>query len=73
MRGRTLSLTLLVAGVLLLSAGVGVAVGALCGLLVGLGAAVGLLGGLLLVGGLLVVPVGDAGEPEQRPIHGVIP
>jgi hypothetical protein len=71
-RGRRLSLTLVVFGVLLLAFGAGAAVSVWFGLLAGLGVGAVVVGAALLAGGLFFVPL-DGPVRSERPIHGVIP
>lgn len=61
MRGRTLSLALLVVGVLLLTVGIAVVTTAGWGAMVGTGVALAFLGGALVAGGLFLVPT-DGGR-----------
>lgn len=73
-QGRTLSLTLLALGAVLLAVGAGVAIAAIAGLLIGTGVGIAVFGVLLLLAGLFLVPVGRPDESaRQQPIHGVIP
>lgn len=71
-RGRLLSLTLLVIGVLLLAGGLAATLAVWFGLVVGLGVAVALVGAGLITGGLFLVPM-EQPPSGERPIHGVIP